>query len=65
MTSSSGKQYYGRAQCMKNESTVETILNICQGRVQISNKNFEPDWGLYNGEIGTVVEIVINENKTL
>lgn len=63
-TSSRGKQYRGRAKCMKNESSVEPILNICQGaRVQISGKNFEPDWGLYNGAVGTVVEIVFNENE--
>ena len=63
-TSSRGKQYRGRAKCMKNESSVEPILNICRGaRVQISGKNFEPDWGLYNGAVGTVVEIVFNENE--
>jgi hypothetical protein len=49
---------------MKNESSVEPILNICRGaRVQISGRNFEPDWGLYNGAVGTVVEIVFNENE--
>ena len=31
--------------------------------MQISGKNFEPDWGLYNGAVGTVVEIVFNENE--
>jgi hypothetical protein len=63
-TSSRGKQYRGRAKCMKKESSVEPILNICRGAtVQISGKNFEPDWGLYNGAVGTVVEIVFNENE--
>ncbi len=28
-TSSRGKQYHGRAKCMKNESSVEPILYIC------------------------------------
>ena len=65
-TSSRGKQYHGRAKCMKNESSVEPILNICRGaRVQISGRNFEPDWGLYNGAIGTVVEIVFMKMKIL
>ena len=63
-TSSKGKQYHGRAKCMKKESSVEPILNICRGaRMQISGRNFEPDWGLYNGAVGTVVEIVFNENE--
>ena len=65
-TSSKEKQYHGRAKCMKKESSVEPILNICWGaRMQISGRNFEPDWGLYNGAVGTVVEIVFNENENL
>ena len=65
-TSSKGKQYHGRAKCMKKESSVEPILNICRGaRVQISGRNFEPDWGLCNGAVGTVAEIVFNEMKIL
>jgi hypothetical protein len=63
-TSTRGKQYCGRAQYIKNESSVEPILNICRGaRVQISGRNFEPDWGQYNEAFGTVVQIVFNENE--
>ncbi len=32
--------------------------------MQISGRNFEPDWGLYNGAVGTVVEIVFNKNES-
>lgn len=40
------------------------ITNICRGaRVQITGRNLEPDWGLYNGAIGTVMEIVFAQDK--
>jgi hypothetical protein len=41
-------------------------LNVCRGaKVQISGKNFEPDWGLYNGAVGKVIETVFKENENL
>ncbi len=37
---------------------------ICVGyRVAIKGKKFQPTWGLYNGAIGTVIEIVFHEDK--
>ena len=41
------------------------VTNICRGaRVQITGRNFEPDWGLYNGAIGTVKEIVYSADES-
>ena len=38
--------------------------HICIGcKVAIKGRNFQPRWGLYNGSIGTVREIVFGENK--
>ena len=40
-------------------------LNCChESRVQLTGKNFEPDWGLFNGAQGTIKEIVYKENKS-
>jgi hypothetical protein len=35
-----------------------------QTRVQLTGKNFEPDWGLFNGLQGTIREIVCKDNKS-
>ena len=36
---------------------------LCRGaKVAIIGKNFEPDWGLFNGSLGTVDEIVFAKN---
>jgi len=51
--------------CFKQDNGIEPILNICQGaKVQISGKNYEPDWGLFNGAVGTVQEIVYLKEPT-
>jgi len=48
----------------RSQSAIPTVVNICRGaKVQLTGKNFEPDWGLYNGSIGTVIEIVFKENE--
>ncbi len=40
------------------------VVNICRGaKVQLMGRNFEPDWGLYNGSIGTVKEIVFERDE--
>lgn len=64
-TINNGTRYRGTAKCLRKESDIEPILNICRGaRVQIRGKNFEPDWGLYNGAIGHVVEIIYEKNSS-
>jgi ABC-type cobalamin/Fe3+-siderophores transport system ATPase subunit len=64
-TMSKGLMYRGRAKCMRQESDIEPILNICrQARVQITGKNFEPDWGLFNGAMGKIIEIVYKEKAS-
>jgi hypothetical protein len=40
-------------------------LNCChESRVQLTGKNFEPDWGLFNRTQGTIKEIIYNENES-
>ncbi len=47
------------------QSDIDPVLNICRGaRVQIMGKNFEPDWGLFNGAVGDVIEIVYKESQS-
>ncbi len=47
------------------ESDIDPVLNTFRGaKVQIADRNFEPDWGLFNGAVGKVVEIVYNENTS-
>ena len=67
-TVNKGKKYRGARKHFgrnKNQQTaIPSVVNICRGaRVQIAGKNFEPDWGLYNGCIGTVMEIVFEDNQ--
>jgi hypothetical protein len=51
--------------CFKKDNDIEPILNICQGaKVQISGKNYEPDWGLFNGAVGKVQEIVYLKDES-
>lgn len=46
-----------------NEST-PTATAFCRGaRVQLCCRNFNPTWGLYNGALGTVREIVFQAGK--
>ena len=64
-TTSKGITYKGRAKCLMKQSDIDPVLNICRGaRVQIMGKNFEPDWGLFNGAVGDVIEIVYNESQS-
>jgi hypothetical protein len=51
--------------CFKKDNEIQPILNICrEAKVQISGKNFEPDWGLFNGALGVVKEIVFKEEES-
>lgn len=60
-TVKNGVRYKGVTKCFKKDYDIDPILNICRGaKVQISGKNFEPDWGLFNGAVGSVKEIVYN-----
>jgi hypothetical protein len=64
-TTTKGITYKGRAKCIKKETDIEPMLNICRGaKVQITGKNFEPDWGLFNGAVGKVIEIVYKEGTS-
>lgn len=41
------------------QSNIPTMTKLCRNaKVSIKNKNFKPEWGLYNGAIGRVDEIV-------
>ena len=45
-----------------NQKSYDQHTDICIGaRVAISNVNFLPEIGLYNGVIGDVIEIVYND----
>ena len=40
-------------------------VSICIGsRVELTGKNLNPAWGLFNGSMGIVVDIVFEDNKT-
>lgn len=46
------------------QNDIPYISNICRGAtVKISGRNFIPKWGLFNGSIGTVIEIVYDNDK--
>jgi hypothetical protein len=67
-TTTQNKKYRGItkhfARQQMQTTAIPAVVNICRGaRVQLTGKNFEPDWGLYNGSIGTVKEIVFNKNS--
>ena len=66
-TTSYDKKYRGVTKHFarqQSQNAIPTTVNICRGaKVQLTGKNFEPDWGLYNGSIGTVIEIIFNENE--
>jgi hypothetical protein len=48
-----------------DEDTVPSSATFCVGcRVCITGRNFEPRWGLHNGAIGGVVEIVFAKGKS-
>jgi hypothetical protein len=66
-TTSQNKRYRGVTKHFarqQGQTAIPSVVNICRGaKVQLTGKNFEPDWGLYNGSIGTVKEIVFKENE--
>ena len=40
-------------------------ISLCIGcRVEITGKNIKPEWGLFNGSMGTVVDIVFDDGKS-
>jgi hypothetical protein len=64
-TTSKNVTYNGKAKFMRKECNIDPILNCChESRVQLTGKNFEPDWGLFNGTQGTIKEIIYKENET-
>jgi hypothetical protein len=61
---SKGKEIRNLPKCFKQDSDIESVLNICrEAKVQLMGKNFEPDWGLFNGSLGIVKEIVFNKDE--
>ena len=64
-TTSKTITYKGCVKCFTKESDIDPMLNICRGaKVQITGKNFEPDWGLFNGAMGKVIEIVYEKDAS-
>ena len=51
-------------QTQKYEDLPPPTIGICRGaRVAIRGKNFKPEWGLFNGSVGTVISIHFSNNK--
>ena len=47
------------------DSTFPIITKICRNaKVQLAGKNFRPEWGLFNGSIGKVKEIIYAKGKS-
>jgi len=64
-TTSKNITYNGKTKCMKKECDIDSVLNCCrEARVQLTGKNFEPNWGLFNGTQGTIKEIVYKDNES-
>jgi hypothetical protein len=62
---SKGKFLRNIPKCFKQDNEIEPVSNICRGaKVQLAGRNFDPDWGLYNGSIGTVKEIVFKKGES-
>lgn len=60
-SSKNGKAVYSHF--VKDQIPMSTMF--CRdSRVCIKGRNFMPEWGLYNGAMGTVVEIVFQENES-
>lgn len=56
--------YKGKFKRSHFNQSIPLKTHICVGaRVAIKGKNIEPIWGLYNGTIGTVLEIVFANGK--
>lgn len=61
-------QSYGqtRAKAFKShfDGELPSTTFICNGaKVALSNRNFNPPWGLHNGACGTIAEIIFEENQ--
>ena len=62
-TDATGTKYSGRSSHFKKHD-LPFVTTICRGaKVQITGRNLEPSWGLYNGSKGTVVEIIYNKGE--
>ena len=46
-----------------DEDTPAVTLICREATVQLAGRNIEPKWGLFNGSIGTVRDIVFDENQ--
>ena len=47
-----------------DQETIPTKCMLCKGaKVCLTNKNFHPNWGLYNGALGTVIDIKFAPNE--
>jgi hypothetical protein len=42
---------------------MKRTMLCCEAMVEIVKANIEPKWGLYNGAIGTVVDIVYHQGE--
>ncbi len=47
--------YKNKAGCLMTESDINPVSVLCTkaNKVQLIEKSFEPDWGLYNGSMDT------------
>ena len=55
---------HGKYKTKHFEKSIPLRTHLClEAKVAIKGTNFEPIWGLYNGAIGTVKEIVFADNK--
>lgn len=58
-----GKMRKGLTKHFAADKDLPYIATICRNaKVQITGRNIEPEWGLYNGSIGTVKEIIFNQD---
>ena len=47
------------------EETTPAAVTLCRNcKVQICGKNFRPEWGLFNGSMGTVIDIIFAPNES-
>jgi hypothetical protein len=62
-TDTSGLKYKGRSSHFKKDD-LPFVTTICRGaKVQVTGRNLEPSWGLYNVSVGTIVEIIYNKGE--
>jgi hypothetical protein len=59
----------GDIRCAKNQhydkESQPVAINICrEARVQLTGRNVCPEWGLFNGSLGTVKDIVFEVNQS-